>query len=150
MFTFHRKSLSRWVAALAVALPLTVAAQAPALPTSIADDSFPVVELMPIVVKHEADLNLSPEQLKALEAFRREAMPKRLAVQQRIRQARAELRQAILDGAPDAQRQTLMDRWLQAEREHVEARARCAAFLRTMLNAEQMAFVQQRYLQALR
>jgi len=150
MFPFQSKNVQCWLAGLAVALPLAAAAQAPALPTSSADDSFPIVELMPIVLKHEADLKLSPQQQSALADFRRDAMPKRVAAQQRIRQARVELRQAILDGVPEAQRQMLMDRWLQAEREHAEVRSRCADFLRSTLDAEQLAFVQQRYLQALR
>ncbi|MCX7693197.1 Spy/CpxP family protein refolding chaperone [Tepidimonas taiwanensis] len=136
--------------ALLVASALVSGAQASGLPSAVADESYPIVELMPIVMKHEAELALSPEQSAALVEFRRAAMPKRLALQSEIKQVRAELRQRILDGAAPAQQQALLERWLRAEREHAEMRARCAEFLRTTLTPQQMALVQQRYVESLR
>jgi len=152
--TFCRFSVSavarRSAAALALACPLYALAQSGALPTSVADESAPVVELMPVALKHEAELGLTPQQQQALADFRRQAMPRRVALQQEIKNAKAELRRAVLDNAPESTRNALLERWLQAEREHAQMRMRCVAFMRETLSPQQMAQVQQLYLQALR
>jgi len=140
----------RTATALALALPLCVLAQSGTLPTSVADESAPVVELMPVVLKHEAELGLTAQQQQALADFRRQTMPRRVALQQEIKTAKAELRRAVLDNAPESTRNALLERWLQAEREHAQMRMRCAAFMRETLSPQQMAQVQQLYLQALR
>ncbi|MCS6811684.1 MAG: Spy/CpxP family protein refolding chaperone [Tepidimonas sp.] len=117
--------------------------------TSVLDDSTPIVELMPLVIKHEAHLNFSDAQRQALEQFRKENMPRRVALIQRIRTLRGELRLAILDHAPQARRDELRQALLQAEQEHLQLRERCVEFVRATLTAEQFAQLRQWYLNGL-
>ncbi|OBS30395.1 hypothetical protein A9O67_04985 [Tepidimonas fonticaldi] len=85
-------------------------------------------------------------QRQALGQFRKEAMPRRIALTQRIRELRGELRLAILDGAPAARRDELRQQLVQAEQEHLQARGRCVDFVRSTLSPEQFARVRQWYL----
>ncbi|MFN3611352.1 Spy/CpxP family protein refolding chaperone [Tepidimonas sp.] len=117
--------------------------------TSMADESTPIVELMPLILKHEAQLGLADAQRQALEQFRKEAMPRRIALTKRIRDLRGELRLAILEGAPQVRRDELRQQLVQAEQEHLQARERCAEFVRATLTPEQFARVRQWYLESL-
>ncbi|MDO9159887.1 MAG: hypothetical protein Q7U45_10595, partial [Burkholderiaceae bacterium] len=96
------KNLSTLARSLTVALALALAAGAGlALAKSVpADGALPVVELMPLTMKHEADLKLSTEQIQALADYRKQAMPNRVAVQKQILDLRGQLRMAILDNKP--------------------------------------------------
>jgi hypothetical protein len=114
------------------------------------DEAKPVVELMPIVVRHEAVLNLNAQQLEAIDAFRKENMPARLAVQKTILNKREQLRMAILEGDTLEKREALMREVMDAESQHLQGRARCADFLRALLSETQYAEVVRLYLQALR
>jgi hypothetical protein len=114
------------------------------------DAAIPVVELMPLTMKHEADLKLSAEQIQLLADYRKQAMPGRIAVQKKIVELRGELRMAILDNKPAAERQALMQRIAEAEVEHFNGRDRCVEALRKILNAEQFAQLSQLYLSGLR
>lgn len=114
------------------------------------DGAKPVVELMPIVTRHEAALDLSAEQIAAIEAFRKEAMPVRLLVQQEILDKRAALRTAILEDKPASERADLMREIADTEVRHFEGRNRCAEFLRTTLTGAQYDEVVRLYLEALR
>lgn len=123
------------------------AAQARSVP---GDGALPVVQLMPLVMKHEADLNLTGAQLDALAAYRKTAMPARIAVQNRILELRGRLRVALLDNGPQAERDALMQQIAAAEIEHFKGRERCVENLRQVLDAGQYAKLRQFYLADLR
>jgi Spy/CpxP family protein refolding chaperone len=114
------------------------------------DGAIPVVELMPLTMKHEADLKLTAEQIKALDDYRKQAMPGRVAVQKKILALRGELRMAILDNKPAADREALMKQIGDAEIEHFKGRDRCVEALRKILSAEQFAQLSKLYLDGLR
>lgn len=115
-----------------------------------ADQGLPVVELMPLVMKHEADLRLSAEQIQAMADYRKQAMPGRISVQKKIQTLRGDLRMAILDNKPQADRDALMKQIADAEVEHFQGRNRCVDAVRKTLNAEQFAQLTQLYLGGLR
>jgi hypothetical protein len=114
------------------------------------DGAIPVVELMPLTMKHEADLQLTPDQIKALDDYRKQAMPGRVAVQKKILSLRGELRMAILDNKPQAERETLMKQIADAEVEHFQGRNRCVEALRKIMSADQFARLSKLYLDGLR
>ncbi|MDZ4163362.1 MAG: hypothetical protein U1D28_15995 [Burkholderiales bacterium] len=146
------KNLSTLARSLTVALALALAAGAGlALAKSVpADGALPVVELMPLTMKHEADLKLSTEQIQALADYRKQAMPNRVAVQKQILDLRGQLRMAILDNKPQAERDALMARIADAEVAHLKGRNTCVEAVRQILNAEQFAELQRLYLSSLR
>ena len=114
------------------------------------DGAIPVVELMPLTMKHEADLKLSAEQIQALNDYRKQAMPGRVAVQKKILSLRAGLRMAMLDNKPQADRDALMQQIADAEVQHFQGRNRCVEALRKILSAEQFAQLSKLYLDGLR
>jgi Spy/CpxP family protein refolding chaperone len=114
------------------------------------DAALPVVELMPLTMKHEVDLKLSAQQIQALADFRKQAMPTRVALQKKIVDLRGQLRVAILESQPQAEREALMKQIAQAEVEHFQGRSRCADHVRKTLSAEQFAQLSQLYLNGLR
>lgn len=134
-------------AVIGMAAAMSGAAVAKSVP---GDGAKPVVELMPIVVRHEAALDLSADQIAALEAFRKENMPTRIKVQTEILDTRAELRAAILEGRPAAEREALIRDVADAELRHLQGRDRCADFMRKTLSEAQYAEVVRLYLVALR
>lgn len=142
--TFHTVRCGAMLLALMVTGSLAVAKNVPG------DAAIPVVELMPLTMKHEADLKLSTEQIQALADYRKQAMPGRIGVQKKIVDLRGELRMAILDNKPAADRQALMQRIAEAEVEHFNGRDRCVEALRKILSAEQFAQLSQLYLNGLR
>ena len=114
------------------------------------DGANPVVELMPLTMKHEADLGLTAEQIKSLENFRKQAMPGRVAVQKKIIDLRGQLRMAILENKPQGDREALMKQIADAEVEHFQGRNRCVEHLRQTLSAEQFSQLSGLYLDGLR
>jgi len=122
-------------------------AQAKSVP---GDAAIPVVELMPLTMKHEADLKLSAEQIQALADFRKIAMPGRMVTQKRILDLRAQLRMAILDNKPQAERDALMTRIADDEVAHMKGRNTCVETVRMILTAEQFAELTRLYLAGLR
>ena len=114
------------------------------------DAAIPVVELMPLTMRHEADLKLTPEQIQALADYRKQAMPGRVAVQKKIVELRGQLRMSILDNKPQAEREALMQQIAEAEVEHFKGRDRCVENLRKTLSAEQFAQLSTLYLNGLR
>jgi len=132
------------VAALVASASL---AQAKSVP---GDGATPVVELMPLTMKYEVDLKLTSEQISALDAYRKEAAPGRIAIQKKIIALRGQLRMAILDNAPTAQREALMKDIADAEVAHFKGRERCVEFMRKALSAEQFAQLKDLYLTGLR
>jgi hypothetical protein len=115
-----------------------------------ADQGLPVVELMPLVIKHEADLGLSPEQIQAMADYRKQAMPGRVAVQKKIQNLRGQLRMALLENRPEAERASLMQQIGDAEIEHFKGRERCVQQVRKTLSADQFAQLSKLYLDGLR
>lgn len=150
MAKHHRFFVARRAGAAALlACGLALVAAPAAARTSVADESTPIAELMPLVIKHEAQLALTDAQRAQLDQFRKENMPRRVALTKRIRELRGELRMAILDGAPAARRSELRQQLVQAEQDHLQARERCVDFLRTTLTSEQFARVRQWYLDSI-
>lgn len=135
------------VSAIGLAMSVPGVALAKSVP---GDGAKPAVELMPIVVRHEAALDLSAEQIAAFDAFRKENMPVRIRVQQEILDKRAALRMAILEGRPAAEREALMAEVADAELRHMQGRDRCADFMRETLTEAQYAEVVRLYLEGLR
>ena len=115
-----------------------------------ADQGLPVVQLMPLVIKHEADLRLSAEQIEVLADYRKQAMPGRISVQKKIQTLRGELRMALLEGKPAAEREALMRQVADAEIEHFQGRERCVEQVRKTLSGEQFVQLTQLYLGGLR
>lgn len=114
------------------------------------DGAIPVVELMPLTVRYEADLKLTPEQIQSLDSYRKQAMPGRVAVQKKIIELRGQLRMAMLNNQPQAEREALMRQIAEAEVAHFMGRNRCVEHLRQTLSTEQFQQLQQRYLDGLR
>ncbi len=142
--TFQNLRHGAILLALAVTTGLVVAKGVPG------DGAIPVVELMPLTMKHEADLKLSTEQIKSLEDYRKQAMPGRVAVQKKIIELRGQLRLAILDNKPQAEREALMKQIADTEVEHFQGRSRCVEHLRKTLSADQFAQLSKLYLEGLR
>ena len=121
----------------------------PALPAAAlaksvpGDAALPIAELMPLTMRYEADLKLTPEQIKAITAYREANMPKRIAGQKNILALRGQLRAAMLSGQPTGD---LMRQVSQAELDHMQARERCVVFMRTTLTPEQYTQLIQRYI----
>lgn len=134
----------------AIAMALVAAAAAAGAKSVPGDGALPVVELMPLTIKHEADLRLSAEQAKALEDYRKQAAPGRMAVQKKILELRGQLRMAILDNRPAPERETLMRQIADAEVEHFKGRDRCVEFVRKTLDAGQVQQLTSMYLAGLR
>lgn len=162
MKTMHPLSLSAVVAALLLAgcaqtapsAPLAASAAAvPALPAAAlgkavpGDAAIPIAELMPLTMRFEADLKLTPEQIKALTDYRNANMPQRIAGQKKVLTLRGQLRAAMLSGQPTGE---LMRQVSQAELDHMQARERCVVFMRKLLTPEQYTQLIQRYLDGLR
>ena len=114
------------------------------------DGAIPVVELMPLTMRYEADLKLTPEQIKSLDDYRKQAMPGRVAVQKKIIELRGQLRMALLDNKSQADRDALMKQIAEAEMQHFQGRERCVEHLRQMLSADQFAQLRKLYLEGLR
>lgn len=114
------------------------------------DGALPVVELMPLTMKHEADLKLNAEQIQSLDNYRQQAAPGRIAVQKKIIELRGQLRVAILDNRPADAREALMKQIADAEIEHFMGRDRCVEHVRKTLNAGQYQQLLTLYLTGLR
>src|SRR3990167_1073434 len=88
--------------------------------------------------------------IQALDDYRKQAMPGRVALQKKILTLRGELRMAILDNQPPANREALMKQIAEAEVEHFKGRERCVEALRKIMSAEQFTQISQLYLDGLR
>ena len=144
------KPISTLARSLTLALALAAGAglaQAKSVP---GDGAIPVVELMPLTMRYEADLKLTPEQIASLDAYRKQAMPGRVALQKKILDLRGQLRMAMLDNKPAAEREALMGQIAEAEVAHFKGRDRCVEHLRTTLSTEQFAELTRLYLAGLR
>jgi hypothetical protein len=134
----------------ALALGLVLGSGLAAAKSVPGDGAIPVVELMPLTMKHEAELQFTAEQIQALDDYRKQAMPGRVALQKKILALRGELRMAILDNKPTAEREALMKQIAEAEVEHFKGRERCVEALRKIMSAEQFTQISKLYLDGLR
>lgn len=101
--------------------------------------SAPLVRMTP-VIKQNADMLELTEAQRADLADWLSIMPaKRMALEAQAREARAALRQAVLDGAPEAELQPLADKVGALEVTLVMTRARCVNHWREVLSPEQFA-----------
>ncbi len=133
-----------------IAIALTIGSSLAMAKSVPGDGATPVVELMPLTMRYEADLKLSDTQIKALAEFRKQAMPVRLGTQNKILTLRGELRMAILEGKAVAEKEALMKQIADAEIEHFKQRDRCVDNLRKILSKEQFAQLSKLYLDGLR
>lgn len=134
----------------ALVLGLVAASSLAAAKAVPGDGALPVVELMPLTMKHEVDLKLSAEQIKSLEDYRKQAAPGRMAVQKKIIELRGQLRMAILDNRPTGDREALMKQIADAEVEHFKGRDRCVEHVRKTLDSAQYQQLVTLYLAGLR
>lgn len=144
MFPIQTLRRGAIVLALVAASGLAVAKAVPG------DGALPVVELMPLTMKHEVDLKLSADQIKSLADYRKQAAPGRMAVQKKIIELRGELRMAILDNRPAGDREALMKQIADAEVEHFKGRDRCVEHVRKTLDSAQYQQLVTLYLTGLR
>ncbi len=147
MKTIHTSALLMKLLAIAVLALGTSMAQAKSVP---GDGAIPVLELMPLTMRYEVDLKLSTEQIKALETYRKEAMPARVVIQKKIIELRGQLRMALLDNKPAAEREELMKQIAENEVAHFKSRDRCVEFMRKTLSTEQFTQLKGLYLDGLR
>lgn len=99
--------------------------------------SAPIVTFTPVVAKNADALNLTEEQRADLKAWVSTMPAKRKAVEAEAIAARAELRKAIIDGAPMDQRTALAEKVGGYETRLVLMRAACVDHWREVLSAEQ-------------
>jgi len=144
------KTISPLLVHLLMAVTLSLGASLAQAKSVPGDGATPVVELMPLIMKYEVDLKLTPEQIKAMDGYRKEAAPGRIAIQKKIVDLRGQLRMAILDNAPTAQREALMKDIADAEVAHFKGRERCVEFMRKALSAAQFSQLKDLYLAGLR
>ncbi len=109
------------------------------------DVAVPVVELMPLTMKYAAELKLTPEQNQALADYRKTAAPKRMALQKEIETLRANLRAAIFEGKPQAERDELMNQIVERDTMHMQGRNVCVDMMRDLLSPEQFKQLQGLY-----
>lgn len=144
------KALTNTLRGSAIALALVATSFMATAKSVPGDGALPVVELMPLTIKREADLKLAPDQAKSLDDYRKQAAPGRMAVQKKILELRGQLRMAIPDNRPAAERETLMRQIADAEVEHFKGRERCVEFVRRTLDAGQYQQLVALYLGGLR
>ncbi|SEH80335.1 hypothetical protein [Paracoccus alkenifer] len=125
-------------AALALALPMASAAQAP-FNAQEAGLSQPVVVLTPTVAQNADALQLNDEQRAAVKAWMETGPVNRVAREQAAVALREQLRQQIIAGAPVEERQELARQIGDAEADLVMMRSACVDHWREVLTEEQFA-----------
>lgn len=102
-----------------------------------ADSSYPIIELMPFIMTHEQQLELTPAQVEAFAAYRKAVMKQRMALQANEKALRGQLRVALIEGADDEVTTPLMHRISDTEMAHMELRRNCIKNARAVLTPEQ-------------
>jgi copper(I)-binding protein len=105
----------------------------------VSELSSPLMTLTPIIGKNADVLELSAAQRQILKDWVATAPAKRNAVEDAAVAARAALRQASIDGAPEAERSRLAKKVGELEAELVLIRSNCIAHWQRHLNAVQYA-----------
>lgn len=101
----------------------------------------PIVELMPHFEKLAAELGLTAEQRATIDAWVAEAPLKRKQMEAETVALRAQLRDAILDGADRMTRENLKKELAAKQTRLIEMRSLCTRMLRQTLTADQFARV---------
>ncbi len=125
-------------AALALAIPALAHAQQAPTPQE-KGLSAPVVALMPVLMKNGEALGLDAAQKAALDDWMATAPKKRAALEDETVALRAEMKAAILAGAPVADREALAARIGANETALIMMRSGCVDNLRKLLTADQFA-----------
>ena len=122
-----------WMVVAALLISSSVTAR------DVSELSSPIVLLTPVVGKHADVLGLSPEQRRILREWVASAPAKRVAVEDQAMELRAQLREAIYQGAAPAEREALAQRIGELEAQLLMIRSLCVDHWRTHLSAEQFA-----------
>ena len=101
-----------------------------------ADSSFPIIELMPFIMTHEKQLELTPSQVEAFAIYRKAVMKQRMALQANEKALRGQLRVALIEGADDDITTPLMRRISDTEMAHMELRRNCIKNARGILTPQ--------------
>jgi Spy/CpxP family protein refolding chaperone len=125
-------------AAVALALAGSALAEAPRNPTSLGL-SAPIVGLTPVLAANQDALGLDEAQKAAVKEFLATMPAKRMALEDETAALRAELRKAILDNAPVADRETLAKKIGENETQLLMMRSNCVDHWRSVLTPEQFA-----------
>lgn len=115
-----------------------------------ADQGLPGVELMPMLIQHEADLRPSIEQLNSLVDRHKQAIPGGLTVQKEDSDAAWSLAHGPARKPAGRPGEALRRQVAGAETERFKVRARCVELLRKTQNPEQLARLSQLYLDGVR
>ncbi len=101
--------------------------------------SAPIVAFTPVIAKNADALGLDDAQRAALKDWLSTMPAKRKELEGQAVEARAALRQAIIAGASDTERQELAEKVGALETELVLMRSACTDHWRAILTAEQFA-----------
>ncbi len=124
-----------FTAAMVLAATTAQAQQQPA-PQEL---SAPIVALTGVLAKNADTLSLDDAQRADLKAWVDTMPAKRKALEAEARAARAALREAILTGAPQGEREALAQEVGQLETRLVLMRSNCTDHWRTVLSEDQFA-----------
>ena len=105
----------------------------------------PMPSLMMVVMKKSAELNLTPEQEKALAAWRDQSNPIFKDQVSQVMKLENEIMQASLDGVDKAALMSKVDEMLAIRRSIAERKVNCRDNMKKILNEEQYNRVIQTY-----
>ena len=105
----------------------------------------PMPNLMMVIKKKSAELNLTPEQQKALAARRDQSNPVFKDQVSQVRKLENEIMQAALDGADKVALMKKVDEMLAVRRSIAERKVNCRDNMKTILNEEQYNIVIKSY-----
>ncbi len=125
---------------LSAALGLLLAGAAGAQPMR-SELSSPIVSFTPVIVKNAEALALTPEQKADLKNWTATMPAKRKALEAEAISLRGLLRDAIVSGAPQAERQALAEQVGDAETRLVMMRSACTDHWRGVLTQDQFAML---------
>lgn len=103
--------------------------------------SKPIVAYTPVLVKQADTLGLTPEQRQEVKAWVAAMPAKRKAIEAQALAVRQDLRSAIEDGAPEADRLVLAKEIGNLEAQLLMMRSGCADHWREILTPEQFALL---------
>lgn len=125
-------------AAMALCLAGTAMAEGPRNPASLGL-SAPIVGLTPVLAMNQDALGLDEAQKAAVKEFMATMPAKRMALEDETAALRADLRKAILDNAPAADREALAKLIGENETRLIMMRSNCVDHWRSVLTPEQFA-----------
>jgi len=120
-----------------VSAALAMAVASPAIAEKKRELSAPIVAFTPVIKKNADALELNESQRADLAAWLAEMPAKRKALEAEALGARAELRMAIIEGAPNDERAALAERVGDIEAKLVTMRSNCTDHWREVLSEEQ-------------